>query len=103
MNTSKEFDILSHKVRLRDNESSTTDAQKVVDLLNKEITAISSMNSRLEPNKKILLAALKIAGDHVRLKDECKQQMVSFENSISEAMTLIDKFKIVEESPSTLN
>ncbi len=103
MNKSKEFDIMGHKVRLKTEYKESEIAEKVIDHFNKEIININSMNSGLEPNKKILLAALKITGDYVDLKNKCKEQMTSFEDSINDALNLMEQFNFVDPNNSTIN
>lgn len=64
--TLKVYDILGYKVKLLDNQSND-DGEKAVELLRNELKLIEGKQGSV--TEKILVAALKIAADRIKLQE----------------------------------
>jgi cell division protein ZapA (FtsZ GTPase activity inhibitor) len=95
-----EFEIAGHKLRFNPDGEESIEAAEVVGLVQSELNRINPNPDEPITSKKILLVALKIAADKVKLEKDYQSNLKSLQESIDEAMSFIDKFSVITEGNS---
>ena len=99
----KEFDIFGHKVRFKPDASEGFSAEDVINLLKKTGENIDP-DSKLTSSKKLLLVALKIASEKIKIEEKFRGDLVDLEVNIDEIICHLQE--ISNEAPdisSSLN
>jgi cell division protein ZapA (FtsZ GTPase activity inhibitor) len=81
-NSSEAYNILGYQIKLTSDESDREAAIKAVELIKKEISLIKS-GQKISADQQILLAALKIAADRIKLQEFVSQQLDKFDKLCS--------------------
>jgi len=95
----QEFNIFGHKVRFKPDSSESFTAQEVIDLLENTGREIGEGHN-LSETKKLLLTALKIASQKVKLEKVLSTNVTKLESEVDMAIELLNQF---EEAPQTLS
>jgi len=83
----KEYDILGYKVRLC-SQDQLSEGERAVALLRKELDALDNKPGTVA--EKILVAALKIAADRVRLQDFFDKELDQLDSLVGNTKVLLE-------------
>lgn len=103
VNEYKEFEILDQKIRFKPSSADEVQANEIVELVQKEISAITKEGKVFGSSRIALLVALKIAGDKIKLENEYQGNLNNLQGSIDDAINFIDKFNFSSENEASLN
>ncbi len=96
--SSVEYEILGYKVRLREQDASTSSSPlEVVDLVRNEANKIMDKAPHLERGEVALLVALQLADEKLRLENQYHTEVNELKEKASQALDLIE-----EVTPSTM-
>ena len=96
--SSVEYEILGYKVRLREEEASTSSSpNEVVDFVRDEANKIMDRAPHLERGEVALLLALQLAEKNMRLENQYQTEVSQLKEKASQALDLIE-----EVTPSTM-
>lgn len=96
--SSVEYEILGYKVKLREEEgSSSSSPLDVVDLVRTESNKIMDKAPHLERGEVALLVALQLAEEKLRIENQYHTEVSQLKEKASQALDLIE-----EVTPSTM-
>ncbi|MCY4643119.1 MAG: hypothetical protein OXB88_00720 [Bacteriovoracales bacterium] len=85
-----EYDILGYRVKLKPNAMDDVEPSRCVNLVLDEVAKIKSQ-SNVPTNEAVLLTALKLAVEKIRLEEGMKKDMGQLQSCAVDALDLIER------------
>lgn len=89
-NQGVEYNILGCVVRVKADEKDNTKAQRAIDMLSDEISALKSKNPSIKDIDAAVLSALNIANKSLEVNADYKESIFSLKSGVEEALKFIE-------------
>lgn len=91
ISTEQEFEVLGFKLRPKAEDGQLVDAQRVIELVQKEAMEIQKKHKNLDNGQVAILVSLKLAADKLTLEHECKNTLQQMKLTAQDALQLVDE------------